>query len=495
MAEIRVQDEQGVIHVFPDGSTPDMIANVMNVKPPDAMQQQPAQPKGVGDQLADFGKSLWQQINPVSGLKGMAQATSHPAQTFNADVNARQQVLDKAHEELSKGNYADGAAYWLYAHVPLIGAQLAHAGESFKKGDIGAGAGESTGIGLNLVGPSALKDVHIPIKVPALPTVAERMYQSALKPSTTIPAIQRESLVKTGLNAEIPISPAGAGKLSGLIDDLNSKISQQIAAGGPKPLLRPPVKGLLPAAPTEIAIPGSDPNMVGTVEAPHSPRAVLQRPALPGGPISYFDSGTTINPQDVVKRLDSVKARFANQVNPEADLQAIDAAKAEFLKNNPDAIPAAQAQAMKQGTYQQLKGRAYGELKGATIESQKALARGIKEELETQFPEIKGLNAQESQFIGLDRALDKALNRIGNHQLIGIGTPIVGGATGAVAGGPAAIASMIMKAAIDDPVVKSRLAIALNKAGRGSIPINAAASRIAGYANSLGNAQQQNAQQ
>jgi hypothetical protein len=34
MAEIRVKDEQGNIHVFPNGSTPDMIAKVLNVQPP-----------------------------------------------------------------------------------------------------------------------------------------------------------------------------------------------------------------------------------------------------------------------------------------------------------------------------------------------------------------------------------------------------------------------------------------------------------------------------
>lgn len=37
MPEIRVQDEQGNIHVFPEGSTPEMIAKVMNVKPPSSV--------------------------------------------------------------------------------------------------------------------------------------------------------------------------------------------------------------------------------------------------------------------------------------------------------------------------------------------------------------------------------------------------------------------------------------------------------------------------
>lgn len=35
MGEIRVQDEQGNIHVFPDGSTPEMIAQALHVKPRD----------------------------------------------------------------------------------------------------------------------------------------------------------------------------------------------------------------------------------------------------------------------------------------------------------------------------------------------------------------------------------------------------------------------------------------------------------------------------
>ena len=45
MAEIRVQDEQGNIHVFPDGSTPEMIAKALNVKAPN-----PANPYGLSAQ-------------------------------------------------------------------------------------------------------------------------------------------------------------------------------------------------------------------------------------------------------------------------------------------------------------------------------------------------------------------------------------------------------------------------------------------------------------
>ncbi len=41
MPDTRVQDEQGNIHVFPDGSTPEMIAKALNVKPPSPESQAP----------------------------------------------------------------------------------------------------------------------------------------------------------------------------------------------------------------------------------------------------------------------------------------------------------------------------------------------------------------------------------------------------------------------------------------------------------------------
>jgi len=396
----------------------------------------PSQPqsKGALDQLEDFGKHLWSQINPVSGLKGMAQATSHPVQTIQNDVNARQQVLDKAHEELSKGNYSDGAALWLYAHVPLLGAQLANAGEEFKQGKFGAGAGDSTGIGLNLAGPKALEGMKNP-SIPGATPIAERMYQSALKPPPSTAASQVRSMVNTGLNAGIPVSEAGQAKLAGLIQDLGDKVKTQIA---------------------------SQPN-------------------------------ATVNKFAVASRLGETARKFSNQVAPGSDLDAISKTGQEFLDTQPGAIPATDAQALKQGTYQQLKDRSYGELQSATKEAQKSLARGIKEELEAQFPEIKGLNAQQAKFYNLDGALERAVNRIQNRDLLSLGGKIavgtgVGAATGGLEhAGTGAIAALALHYVMSDPLVQSRLAIMLNKAGKGAIPINNAFTRVQGYVNALGN--------
>lgn len=257
---------------------------------------------------------------------------------------------------------------------------------------------------------------------------AARMYQSALKPSTRLSPSKVATAVNTGLEHGIPVSEAGVEKLSSLIDDVNDKIKATIAAD-------------------------------------------------PARPVNKFA---------VASRLSDTAKKFATQVNPTADLNAINEAGNEFLDTQKNPIPAADAQALKTGTYQQLSSKAYGEMKSASIESQKALARGLKEELAEAFPELKDLNAQDTRFYGLEPILEKAVQRISNHQLIGIGTPAVGISAKAITGsGPAAAVSGFMKMLVDNPMVKSRLAIMLNKASKGRLTPAMAQSRVAAYSSAL----------
>jgi hypothetical protein len=145
---------------------------------------------------------------------------------------------------------------------------------------------------------------------------------------------------------------------------------------------------------------------------------------------------------------------------------------------------ASDAQAMKQGTYRVLAGK-YGEQGSASVEAQKALARGLKEEIATQFPEIGNLNAQESQLLDLQPVLERAVNRITNQQAIGIGAPIAGTAVKAATGSTGAGAvAMMMKSVLDNPAVKSRLAIAVSKAS--NIPPAQAIARVQAYSSALG---------
>ena len=387
------------------------------------------------DSATDFAKGVWQQVNPVSGIKGAAQLAAHPIQTYTADASNRQELLNKAETEFKSGNYSAGMAHALYGIIPFLGPQMSQAGEDIQQGRVASGLGKSTGIGLNLSTPAIIKgagdlaEAAIPKGLAA--SKAAELYQSALKPSTTANPAKLAGAIKEGLNSEIPVSPTGLEKLSDLMDDTNQKIAAVVA---------------------------SDPTK-------------------------------TVNKFNVASRLGGTMNRFANQANPEADLNAVANSGNEFLRNQPTDIPAVDAQKIKQGTYAVQSNRAYGELSSAAVESQKALARGLKEELAAQFPELSDLNPQDSRLIGLDGFLEKAVNRIANHQILGIGTPLAAAGAKAVTGssGLAGVAGML-KMVVDDPIIKSKLAIALNKASNGQIPTGVAQAKIAAYSSALGNA-------
>lgn len=102
------------------------------------------------------------------------------------------------------------------------------------------------------------------------------------------------------------------------------------------------------------------------------------------------DSPATINKQAVLDRLTSVRDRFMRTVNPESDLAAIQSVGAGFA-DHPlipgETLPIQLAQDIKKGTYTELQ-KKYGELGTAQTEAQKALARGLKEEVAAQAPKI-----------------------------------------------------------------------------------------------------------
>lgn len=309
---------------------------------------------------------------------------------------------------------------------PLTGPVFAaHGVVTGKPLEVLSGIGEAAELPMQFAAPET-KELEATAQVPGASSLARRMYQSALKPSIRLNPAKTEQAISTGLQEAIPVSKAGAEKLSALIEDVNDAIANEIGSG----------------------------------------------------------KGKTINSRAVASRLPGVSARFADQVNPETDLEAVRSARAEFLRNQPDEIPAAEAQSLKQGTYAQLKDKAYGELKSASIEAQKALARGIKEELNAQFPELADLNQRDSNLYNLESVLEKAVAREGNHQLGGIGTPLAAaGAKAVTNSNKVAAVTGALKAILDNPNVKSRLAIALNRAG---VPLAVANGRVAAYVANLG---------
>lgn len=257
-------------------------------------------------------------------------------------------------------------------------------------------------------GGTSTKDVLAHLIPENLPS---RLYQSAVKFQTgkKMKIEDRNARIKTGLKEEIVPSRKGLEKLGERIETLNNTIDSVIKDAA--------------------------------------------------------KTGDTVSAANIVKRIDQLKTKFKNQALPSEDLAILDAAKEQFLAFHGEQIPVAKAQAIKRGTYAQLRNKAYGELKSARIEAEKALARGIKEELAAKYPELTGLNAKEGSLIKLNESIEQAVKRIENRDLVGIGSTIAGAAGSAVTGSAkGGFLAMLGKALIDHPKINSRIAIALENA-------------------------------
>jgi hypothetical protein len=120
---------------------------------------------------------------------------------------------------------------------------------------------------------------------------------------------------------------------------------------------------------------------------------------------------------------------------------------------------------MKVGTYRNLNKKAYsGELKEGSVEAQKALARGLKEETEAAVKSSTGvdigpLNAREGRLIEAGEQTAHRVAQSGNRDLAGFAW-----ATGGPLGnGPAGAANWLMAIMDRSPAVKSLIARGLWK--------------------------------
>lgn len=273
---------------------------------------------------------------------------------------------------------------------------------------------------------------------------AERIYESALKPSNAASNRNRiPGQVATGLRENIPVSSKGAKKIDSLINEL-SEITTELAK-------------------------------------------------------QSAEQGGKINAQKVASRLEGMKIENWNQVNAQPDIAAIREVGENFLNNphvinNKGQIPANIALDMRRGTYARLQGK-YEKLSEAHTQAEKALARGITEELKAIVPELKDIDLRNSDLISLQKQMDAAIPRIMNRDISRVGPIGVAAATYHFthSGATAASAAALMHVILSQPEIKSKLAIAIYNARMknpikypNTLPITAIA-RVEEYVSSLEN--------
>lgn len=244
----------------------------------------------------------------------------------------------------------------------------------------------------------------------------EALYQSAMKPRPSLSAQpgRVERMVETGLKEDIPVSAGGVKKAWGIIDDLNNQ-----------------VKGYIDDATAK---------------------------------------GVTIDPLEIRKRIDDVRAKYSGQFISGDDLAKIDKIEQKFLAEHATPstqkttaeLTAAEAQAAKQKAYLKLQGKYGKKSSDVKVDTLKALARGANEELRKFIPEITEPNIRESALLDFTPELQRAVSRTGNYQLLGLIPSIAGGAVGAAAQSPGIGATVgLMTAIFDHPMAKSKLARAI----------------------------------
>jgi hypothetical protein len=408
-----------------------------------------AQPEGsaIGRFLSNAGEML----NPVTAIKGIANAITPealggvgPVATAKNIVAAQGEQFSKAGQAMGEGRYVEAAGHGMAGALPLIGPAAANAGEQIASGDVAGGLGGGAGLlaGAGLAGP-AMRGAGKVVQ-PLAKKTGEVLYQSALKPTKATlkdvrtpagagPDAARQALVQTGLKEGIPVTARGARKVETLIDSLNAEVQQRLD--------------------------------------------------------DATNAGKKIDPVLVEQRIQEVAKDFANQINAQPDLKAIDTVRENFMENpavkGQDGIPVQTAQEMKTNTYKGLRGK-YGRELGGTIEAEKAGARGLREGIEQAAPEVAGLNAREGALIPLERAIADAMQRRGNYAIFGL-TPLVGAIPAIASGNPLALlASLIDRA----PGLVSRGGIWINRTGQRSGKATQAAAKASATGNAASHVEQ-----
>jgi len=336
-------------------------------------------------------------------------------------------------------------------------------------GDIASLAGVKPGIkaaagtGKNLLGK--LPDSGLPYTNP------EKLYGSAVKLPLTKAwtkqlgeegATKRSAAVKAGLEGEVPISELGIEKAKGIEKSYRSVVDsviQQLDQKGtliPKKQLR---AGLGDAYDT--AITEGTPKAMAIVDRLYDRRfekmgqmVKVGEKEIPGQPAVY-------KPGVAGERV---------QVSPEVPARMEPVMERQY---SPSEVQTIKRHLYKKENYEKAKlSRGLGsQLKEM---GNKGMAHEAKVALEDMHPELKVLNKQDAAYINLIEALERAVPRIQNKDMVGLGAKVL--LTGSHPW------TAILEHTLGLPSVKAKLAFTLNKARkRGNVPVGADAAKAGAY--------------
>ena len=166
-------------------------------------------------------------------------------------------------------------------------------------------------------------------------------------------------------------------------------------------------------------------------------------------------AGDTFSAADLLKGLDPVYERAASSQRPVQAANAIDEYAAGAMMRPKTLTPNELLKLKRQGY------KEHGDFTGEFSSFQKSANEGIGHQamtmLEERYPALKELNKTDAAYIKLKEALEKAVAREGNKDIVGLGGKVLTNRS---------IPMAVWESTIGHPAIKSRLAIALNKASK-----------------------------
>ncbi|MHA2085949.1 MAG: hypothetical protein ACXABD_19570 [Candidatus Thorarchaeota archaeon] len=277
---------------------------------------------------------------------------------------------------------------------------------------------------------AALEPINIAKRVVSYPAKLvpkgslQKMYQSAVKFSTTLSEESRIKLSQAALDNQIMPTVDGLYKLKDQINELNREIATRIDSATNR-------------------------------------------------------AGANIPIDDLFQHLDSLKEQHSF-LDDWRDIDRVQQSLAgAYQKLEKTHLTPKEAQKLKVEIYRKLEAHYTKSSKSpATVEAKMAISRASKELIQDIIPEIKNLNQNDGALIELYKALDRPVSRIQNHNLISMDAAIKTGlgASGgaAVAGAPGSAVGTSVGLALsilEHPKSKAAIAIFVNRLKKRGVKI------------------------
>jgi hypothetical protein len=246
--------------------------------------------------------------------------------------------------------------------------------------------------------------------------VAEKLYQSALKPSTKLAPDVVKNVIKTGLEERVWLTEGGVERVASKIDSMEGRLGDAIDKAK--------------------------------------------------------EAGLTINTKGMQEYVNQVKDFFKYDVDVEAGKAAVkelDGLVKNFTKQYGKEMPLEVAQKIKVSTGQQL-AKYYDRMTSVGVEGRKQMTRFLKDKIVEKAPIVGDINSRLKNLYELDKVLSSATNRIGNLNLLGLGSKIL--SAGGIASKSKLATALGIATSLIRPSGKSGLAIGLNELAKGGSAIS-----------------------